>query len=58
MKEKQITKYKLIHKYGIAQNTISRMAKNKPTSSETINELCNILNCRVEDVMIHIPDEK
>ncbi|HBH1576656.1 TPA: helix-turn-helix domain-containing protein, partial [Clostridioides difficile] len=24
----------------------------------TLNDLCNILSCRVEDVLRHIPDKK
>ena len=56
MKNKGVTKYKLIHKHGIAQATISRMVKNMPTSSTTINELCKILDCRVEDIMTFVPD--
>lgn len=58
MKNKDITKYKLVYKYGIAQNTISRMSKNKPVSSVTIDELCKILNCNVQDIMAFIPDEE
>ena len=58
MKDKGFTKYKLVHKHGIAQNTISRMVKNMPTSSTTIDELCKILGCRVEDIMTFIPDEE
>lgn len=57
MKSKGFTKYKLIHKHGIAQNTISRMVKNKPTSSTTIDDLCKILNCNVQDIMTFVPDE-
>ena len=56
MKDKGFTKYRLIHKHGIAQATISRMVKNKPTSSTTIDDLCRILDCRVEDVMTFVDD--
>jgi len=57
MKNKGITKYKLVHKHGIGQNTISRMVKNKPTSSTTIDDLCKILNCNVQDIMTFIPEK-
>ena len=56
MKDKGFTKYKLVHKHGISQKTISRMAKNMPTSSTTIDDLCKILDCKVEDIMTFIPD--
>ena len=58
MKLKGFSKYRLIHKHGIAQNTISRMIKNKPTSSTTIDDLCKILDCNVSDVMTYISDEQ
>lgn len=57
MKAKGITKYQLVHKHGIPQHTISRMMKNKPTSSMTINDLCKILNCNVQDIMTFISDK-
>ncbi|MCL2851884.1 MAG: helix-turn-helix transcriptional regulator [Defluviitaleaceae bacterium] len=56
MKNKGFTKYRLVHKHGIAQHTISRMVKNMPTSSRTIDDLCKILDCRVEDIITFIPD--
>jgi len=58
MKDKGFTKYRLIHKHGISQHTISRMVKNMPTSSTTIDELCKILECKVEDVMTFVSDDK
>ena len=58
MKDKGFTKYRLIHKHGIQQNTISRMNKNMPTTSTTIDDFCKILDCRVEDIMTFIPDEE
>ena len=57
MKLRKITKYQLVHKYGIAQNTISRMMESKPTSSKTINDLCKILNCKIEDIIKYVKDE-
>ena len=56
MAEKKISKYMLIRN-GIAQSTISRMVKNKPTSSETINALCRILDCKVGDIMEYTNDD-
>ncbi len=58
MKERGFTKYKLIHKHGIAQKTISRMAKNMPTSSTTIDDICEILDCNVQDIMTYTPNPK
>ena len=57
MKDKGFSKYKLIHKHGISQQTISRMVKNMPTSSTTIDTLCQILECEVQDVMRFVSNE-
>ncbi len=51
MKERGITKYQLIYHWGISSNTLRRMGHGEPISSNTLNELCLILNCRVEDIL-------
>jgi len=49
--------YTLIHFHKISSSTIDRLRKNKPINTTTINDLCRILNCRVEDVLEYIPSE-
>lgn len=56
MKEKNITTYKLIKEYGISRSLLDRLRHNKPISTVTLNDLCNILNCRVEDVVLFTKD--
>lgn len=51
MKEKQISKYRLIHYYGISPGQLDRLKKNKYVSTHTIGVLCTILNCSVADIM-------
>lgn len=51
MKERGITKYQLIYHWGISSNTLWRMGHGEPISSSTLNELCLILNCRVQDIL-------
>lgn len=51
MKEKNITQYKLIYKYGISPSQITRLKRNSNINSHTIDMLCEILDCRVEDIM-------
>ena len=51
MKEKGITKYQLIYHWGISSNTLRRLGHGEPLNSSTLNELCLILDCRVEDVL-------
>ncbi|MBQ1994653.1 MAG: helix-turn-helix transcriptional regulator [Clostridia bacterium] len=57
IKEKNISTYKLINTYGISRSLIDRLKHNKPISTVTLNDLCSILECRVEDILIYIKDE-
>ena len=49
--------YTLIHHHKISSSTIDRLRKNKPINTTTINDLCRILNCQVEDILEYIPSE-
>lgn len=50
--------YTLIKNHHISSSTIDKLRKDKPLNTTTINDLCRILNCRVEDVMEYIPSDK
>lgn len=47
--------YTLIKKYRISSSTINRLRKNSPISTVTINDLCSILNCNIQDIAQYIP---
>lgn len=49
------TTYTLIHKHRISSATIDKLRKNKPMNTTTLNDLCRILNCRLEDIACYIP---
>lgn len=51
MKEKGVTQYKLITYYGISPSQITRLKRNANINTHTVNMLCEILDCRVEDIM-------
>ena len=51
--QKNITEYYLIYKQGISANTIHRMKKGLPITTKTIDALCFILDCEVEDIIVH-----
>lgn len=57
MKEKGITTYKLINQYHVSRSLLDRLKHNKPISTVTLNDLCTILDCRVEDVLVYCKDE-
>ena len=51
MKKKNITQYRLIKYYGISAGQIGRLKKNMYVSTHTLDVLCNILRCPIEDIM-------
>ena len=57
MKEKGITTYKLIQQHHVSRSLLDRLKHNKPISTVTLNDLCTILDCRVEDVLVYCKDE-
>ena len=56
LKSKEISTYKLINTYNVSKGLLDRLKHNRPISTVTLNDLCRILDCRVEDVMLYIPD--
>lgn len=56
MKEKGISQYKLIKDYEVSAAQIHRMKKNMNISTYTANMFCEILDCRVEDIMEYVAD--
>lgn len=57
IKEKNVSTYKLITKYGVSRSLLDRLKHNKPISTQTLDDLCSYLDCRVEDIMVYIKDE-
>ena len=56
MKKKGLSTYKLVNDHGLSRSLLDRLKHNKPISTVTLNDLCNILDCRVEDIMLFIKD--
>ena len=54
---KGITEYHLIFKQGVTANTLHRMKHGKPITTTTLNTLCEILDCRVEDILVYVPED-
>lgn len=51
------TTYTLIKNHRISSSTIDKLRKNKPITTTTVNDLCRILGCRVEEILEYIPSE-
>ena len=50
--------YTLIKDHHMSSSTIDKLRKNKPLNTTTVNDICRILACRVEDVLEYIPSEE
>ncbi len=57
MKEKGVSQYKLIHTFGISTGQLDRLRKNDNVSTYTLNVLCEILNCKLDDIAEYIKDK-
>ena len=57
MKAKGISKYYLTAKAGISPSQITRLKRNQNVNTYTLNRLCSILDCKLEDIAEYIPDE-
>ena len=57
MKERGVTQYTLIKKYGVSPGQITRLKRNESVSTHTIEMFCKILICDVGEIMQYIPDE-
>lgn len=57
MKERGISQYDLYTYHNVNRAQLDRLRHNKNVETNTIDRLCNILHCRVEDIMEHIPDD-
>ncbi|MEG0910472.1 MAG: helix-turn-helix transcriptional regulator [Ruthenibacterium sp.] len=56
MEKKQISTYQLREKCGIDSKTIRRLKANDNMETKTLNKLCAILNCKLEEIAEYIPD--
>lgn len=54
LKEKGISQYKLINTYGISTGQLDRLRKNDNVSTYTLDSLCKILHCKLEDIAEYI----
>lgn len=56
MKREGVTTYQLREQCGIDSKTIRRLKANDNMETKTLNKLCSVLNCKLEDIAEYIPD--
>ena len=57
MKKRGVTQYDLYTHHNVNRSQLDRLRRNLNVEVNTIDRLCNILQCHVEDIMEHFPDQ-
>ena len=57
MKGKNATTYTLQVKGEISSSTVRRLKANESVSTNTLDALCRILDCELDDIIAYLPDE-
>ena len=50
MARKSISQYRLIREYHVSTGQLDRLRKGKNVSTYTLNQLCRILDCSLEEI--------
>lgn len=58
LKKSKESTYTLINNHRISSSTIDKLRKNKPITTTTLNDLCRILKCNVEQILEYTPSEE
>lgn len=58
LKSSSESTYTLIHKHHIFSSTLDKLRKNKPLNTTTLNDLCRILNCQIQDVCQYVVSDE
>lgn len=57
MKDRGVSQYKLMKDHHISSGQLDRLRKNSNVSTYTLNQLCKILHCRLDDIAEFKEDE-
>ena len=56
MREKNVSTYQLREKCGIDSKTVRRLKANENVETKTLNKICVVLDCKLEDIAEFIPE--
>ena len=56
MESRGVTTYQLREKCGFDSKTIRRLKANENMETKTLNKLCTVLECRLEDIAEYVVD--
>ncbi|EPY2291171.1 helix-turn-helix transcriptional regulator [Clostridium sporogenes] len=55
--DKEMTNPELAEKAGFSANIITRLKRNTYVSLESIEKICNVLNCGVDEILEFITED-
>ena len=58
MRAKGITTYRLIEEYKFSRGTLDSLKHNRNVTTATLNDLCRMLDCRLDEIAEYVPDEE
>ena len=56
MDKRGVSTYQLREKCGIDSKTVRRLRANENMETKTLDKLCSVLLCRLEDIAEYIPN--
>ena len=56
--DKKWNESQLRNEAHISTNAVAKLGRNEIVSLETIEKICKALNCKIEDVVVFVPDNK
>ena len=57
MKMRGISQYKLLKDYHFSAGQLNRLRRNCNVNTYTLNQLCQILDCKIEDVAVYLEED-
>ena len=57
LKEKKISNIDLQKQAGFSGNIITRIKRNEYIRLQSIESICNVLDCKVDDILDFVPDK-
>lgn len=58
LKKKGMSTYTLRVKFNISGSTVQRLRRNMSVSTNTLDDLCELLECSISNIVEHIPNNK
>lgn len=57
LKKKGLSTYTLRVKFQISGSTVQRLRRNMSVSTNTLDDLCKLLDCPLSDIAKYVPDQ-